>query len=154
MTITKHTLNLGVNLTVGKLLASAPAVKKQLIKAITEDEAVQFRVDILESSMVDAQNSYSWYSIGSLKVKVRLDDSSKVIALLDTSAEINIIPREVIEDAGLAMRHRPKLELVFHTSYSRPVLGLCEDVELAIEGLKTRHPIFIIEHGDHNLVLG
>lgn len=41
-TITKRILDLEINLIVGKLLASAPAIKKQLIKAITEDEAGQF----------------------------------------------------------------------------------------------------------------
>lgn len=40
--ITKRIFDLGVNLTVGELLASAPAVEKQLTKAITEDKAVQF----------------------------------------------------------------------------------------------------------------
>lgn len=44
-TITKRILDLGVSLTVGELLASAPAVEKQLSKAISEDEAVQFRVN-------------------------------------------------------------------------------------------------------------
>lgn len=33
------------------------------------------------------------------------------------------------------------LELVSHTGHSRPFLGLCEDVEVAIGGLKTRHPV-------------
>ena len=153
-TITKRILDLGVNLTVGELLASAPAVEKQLTKAITEDEAVQFRVNTLESSSVDARNSHSWYFMGSPKARVRLEDGSKVTALLDTGAEINVMTREVMEDAGLAMRRGPKLELVSHTGHSRPFLGLCEDVEVAIGGLKTRHPIFVVEHGDHDLVLG
>ncbi len=52
------------------------------------------------------------------------------------------------------MRRRPKLELVSHTSHSRFFIGLCKDVEVAVEGLKTRHPIFVIEAGDHDLVLG
>lgn len=59
-----------------------------------------------------------------------------------------------MEDAGLAMRHSPKLELVSHTGHSRPFFGLCKDVEIAIGGLKTRHPIFVVEHGDHDLLLG
>lgn len=40
ITITKHILNLEINLTIGELLALAPAVEKQLTKAITEDEAM------------------------------------------------------------------------------------------------------------------
>lgn len=39
-TITKRISDLGVNLTVGELLATAPAIKKQLIKVFFEDKAV------------------------------------------------------------------------------------------------------------------
>lgn len=153
--ITKRILDLGVNLTVSELLASAPAVEKQLTKAITEDEAVQFRVNALGSVEVcETKKPSSWYSMGSPKAKVRLEDGSKITALLDTGAEINVMTREIMEDTGLAMRQGPKLELVSHTGHSRPFLGLCEDVEVAIGGLKTRHPIFVVEHGDHDLVLG
>lgn len=40
--IPKHILDQETNFTVGKLLASASAIKKQFTKAITEDEAIQF----------------------------------------------------------------------------------------------------------------
>lgn len=103
-TITKRILDLGISLTVGKLLVSAPAVKKQLTKAISEDKAVQFRVNILELAEVfEASISYSWYSMGSPKAKVCLKDSSKVTALLDTSVEIYVMTRDLMEDANLAM---------------------------------------------------
>lgn len=58
-TITKYILDLGVNLTVGELLVLTLAIEKQLTKAITEDKTVQFRVNTLESSSVDPQNSTS-----------------------------------------------------------------------------------------------
>lgn len=38
--ITKHILDLKINLTVGKLLTSTLAVEKQLTKIIFEDEAI------------------------------------------------------------------------------------------------------------------
>ena len=47
-TITKRILDLGISLTVGKLLASALAVEKQLTKAISKDEAVLFQVNTLK----------------------------------------------------------------------------------------------------------
>ena len=49
-TITKRILDLDVNLIVGDLLTSAPAIEKQLTKAISEDKTVQFQVNTLESS--------------------------------------------------------------------------------------------------------
>ncbi len=59
-----------------------------------------------------------------------------------------------MEDANLAMYWGSKLELVSHTGHIRSFLDLCGDVEIAIERLKTRHPILVVKTSDHNLVLG
>lgn len=48
--ITKRILDLGINLTISKLLTLTPVIKKQLIKAISKDEIVQFYINTLESS--------------------------------------------------------------------------------------------------------
>lgn len=153
--ITKRILDLEVNLTIGKLFVFAPAVEKQLTKAIMEGEAIQFRVNTLGSSEAsETKKPFLWYFMGFPKAKVRLEDGSKTMVLLDTGAEINLMTKEIMEDARLAMRQGPKLELVLYISLSRPFLGLCEDIEIAIRGLKTRHPIFVVEAGDHDLVLG
>ena len=103
---------------------------------------------------LEAANPYSWYSIRSPKAKVYLEDNSKVTPLLDTGAEINMMIRKLMEDANLAMRRGSKLELISHIAHSSFFLGLCEDVEVAIRGLKTRHLTFLIEVDDHDLVLG
>lgn len=81
---------------------------------------------VSSSEAVEAEKPHSWYSMGSPKPKVRLEDGSKIMALLETGAEINVMTREVMEEFGLAMRHRPKLELVSHAGNSRPFLGLFE----------------------------
>ena len=82
-----------------------------------------------------------------------MEDGFKVIALLDTGTEINIMIRELMEEANLAMRKGPKLELVSYTGHSQLFLGLCENVEVVIGGLKIRHSIFGLEARDHDLVL-
>lgn len=41
-----------------------------------------------------------------------------------------------MEDIGLAMRHRLKLELISYTSYSCLLFFFFEDFKIAIEGLK------------------
>lgn len=128
--ITKCILDLGVNLTVSKLLASTPAVEKQLIKAITEDKAIQFRVNTLESSTVDIRNSHSWYFMGSLKAKVRLENGFTVIALLGTGTKINVMTQEIMEVVGLAMRRGSKLELISYTGHSRPFLAFAKMLRL------------------------
>lgn len=90
----------------------------------------------------------------SLKIKVRLKDGFKVIALLDTGAEMDVMTRDLIEDINLAMRQGLKLELVSHMRYSYPFFGLCNNVEVAIKEFKIRHPIFGFQARDHDFVLG
>lgn len=60
--ITKRIIDLGVNLRVSELWASAPAVEKQLTKVMTEDEIVQFWVNTLDLSKAIKIKNYS-YSI-------------------------------------------------------------------------------------------
>ena len=91
--------------------------------------------------------------MGSVKAKVCLKDISKVMVHFDTGIEINIMTKELIKDANLAMRRGPKLESVLYTGYSRPFFNLYKDMEIPIGGLKTRHPIFMIEVGDYNLII-
>lgn len=61
--------------------------------------------------------------MGSPKAEVCLEDSSKVTALLDIGAEINVIIKELIEDVNLAIKQGSKLELVFYTGYSHSFLA-------------------------------
>ncbi len=123
-------------------------------KAIFENEDDQFRVNVLSpTEALEAANPYSWYPIGPPKAKVRLEDSSNVTTLLDTGAKINLKTRKLMEDANLAMRQGFKLELVSHTGHSSFFCGICEDVEVTLGRFKTGHPIFVVEAGDHDLVL-
>lgn len=88
------------------------------------------------------------------KARVRFEYGSKITTILDTGVEINVMTREILEDLGLAIYYDPKLELVSHTGNSFPFLCLCEDFEIAIGGLKMSHIIFVVEHGDHDLIFG
>lgn len=56
--------------------------------------------------------------MGFLKIKVRLEDSSNVTALLNTREEINVITRKLTKDAGLARKKDSILELVSYTNYN------------------------------------
>lgn len=91
--------------------------------------------------------------MGSLKVKVQLENSFKVIAILDTSIIINIIIKELIEDTDLVIRKRFKLKFNPYIDHSWHFLRLYKDDEVVIRGLKTRQSIIIDKSRDHNLIL-
>lgn len=45
-----------------------------------------------------------------LKAKIRLEDGSKIMALFNTSIEINVIIKKVIENTELVIKQRLKLK--------------------------------------------
>ena len=49
------------------------------------------------------------YIVGTLKARVKLNNTVSTIALLDTRAEINVITAELAAAAGLALYYNPKL---------------------------------------------
>lgn len=124
-----------------------PKLYQLLLSFGFHDDAI-YRLYLNVNDCQEATTSHTWYSMGSPKTTVRLEGGLKVLALPDPGAEINVIMREVMEDVGLAIRHGSRLELVSHTGHSRPFFGLYEDIEVVVGGLKTRHPIFVVEHGD------
>lgn len=135
-TITKSILDLDISLTISKLPASALTVEKHLIKAIFADQAIQFSVCIVSlAAALKVSIPDFWYSMGSSNIKVCLEDSFKITGLLKNSAEINVIIRELMEKANLAMRKGLKLELVLHTDHSQHFFGLGEDIVVVIKGL-------------------
>lgn len=69
-------------------------------------------------------------------------------------AKIHIMTRKLMEYANLVIRQEPMLKFVSYTGHNRSFLLLSKDVKVAINGLKTRHPIFLFRIGDHNFVLG
>lgn len=56
--------------------------------------------------------------MGLPKAKVHFKVSFKVIILLDTNEEINIIIKKLFKDANLAIKQVLKLELVSYTGHS------------------------------------
>ena len=52
------------------------------------------------------------------------------------------------------MKRGLKLELIFYINYNWPFFSLYKNIEVVIERFKTRYLIFMIEAGEHDLVLG
>lgn len=98
-------------------------------------------------------NPYSWYWIKLPKIKICLEDSFKIITLLNTDIEINVIIGKLMENANLAIKWGSKLKLVFYISQNCSFLSFCKYIEIAIKGSRIKNPIFIIETDNYNLVL-
>jgi hypothetical protein len=73
----------------------------------------------VNSISIQERTESSFYSIGTPKMKVRLNDKVYTMAMLDTSAKINIITLDLVERAGLAMTLNPSLLIVAYRGEQR-----------------------------------
>jgi hypothetical protein len=72
---------------------------------------------------------------------------------MNSKTEINVMIKRLMNKTKIIMRLESRLRLIFHTEHDMNFDEICDDVELNIEELKTRHHIFVIAHADHQLVL-
>jgi hypothetical protein len=72
---------------------------------------------------------------------------------MNSETEINVMIKRLMNKTKIIMRFESRLRLIFHIEHDMNFDEICDDVELNIEELKTRHHIFVIAHADHQLVL-
>jgi hypothetical protein len=72
---------------------------------------------------------------------------------MNSKAEINVMINRLMNKTRIIMRFESRFRLIFHIDHDMNFDEICDDVELNIERLKTRHHIFVIAHANHQLVL-
>lgn len=92
--------------------------------------------------------------MGCPTAQVSLDQNYKLSTLLDSGSQVNVMDRQTMLNAGLAMRRGPQIRLISHNGSSAAFLGIFENVEVDIGNLITVCNIFVVETASHALVLG
>ena len=144
-------------LTNGNIIATLPMFRsavRGIIKDSVEQDAANPRTVKVGSIGVRDKTLRKAYICSTPKARVQIAGGGRYKALLDTGAEVNVMTHSIVKEEGLAMRPYPDVNLVSHSGERRPFLGVCEDVEISIGGVKGMHHVFVIEAADHQLVLG
>ena len=59
-----------------------------------------------------------------------------LVTILDTRADMNVITRQATDKFGLAIRNQSEVSIVPYTGDASTFCGVCENVEVAIGGLR------------------
>ena len=173
-TLSRRLLDQKMEVTVRELVATTPEIERILTKALEEGEVAEFKIMNLTSTGDDVEQeedeitypdlpttpfpsvprNTSWFAMGCPTAQVALDRSYKLLALLDSGSQVNVMDKPTMIKSGLAMRPGPKIRLISHNGSSAAFLGICENVEVDIGGLVTICSIFVVEKASHALVLG
>jgi hypothetical protein len=71
---------------------------------------------------------------------------------MNSKKKINVMIKKLMNKTKIIMRFKSRLRLIFYIEHDMNFDEMCDDVELNIEELKTRHHIFVIVHADHQFV--
>ena len=66
--------------------------------------------------------------MGCPTAQVSLDQNYKLSTLLDSGSQVNVMDRQTMLNAGLAMRRGPQIRLISHNGSSAIFLEICENV--------------------------
>ncbi len=128
-------------------------VQKIFFKILFDENVIKFHVNSIRSRSTTQKREEQWYVCEFSKAKIIIEDVVRIIELMNSKTEINVMIKRLMNKTKIIMRFESRFRLIFHTEHDMNFDEICDDVELNIEELKTRHHIFVIVHADHQLVL-
>jgi hypothetical protein len=87
------------------------------------------------------------------RYKVIIEKTMRMSKLMNFDVEINVMTRRLMNKVDIIMRSDFRLRLIFHIEHDKNFDDVCNDVELNIKKMKTRHHVFVVVHVDHQFVL-
>ncbi len=82
-----------------------------------------------------------------------IEKTMRVLKLMNSDVEINVMTRRLMNKIDITMRSDLRLRLIFHIEHDMNFDDVCDDVELNIKKMKTRHHVFVVVHVNHQFVL-
>jgi hypothetical protein len=80
------------------------------------------------------------------RVIITLSDSIKLRGLINLDVEINYIDKVIYKQlSGVVMILNLNIEIVSHSNYCIPFIGVCENVRLVVRFIKYKVCLFVID---------
>jgi hypothetical protein len=131
--------------------------QKIFFKILFKEDVIKFHVNSIRSRSTTQKKEKQWYVCEFFKTKIIIENVVKIIELMKSKAEINVMIKRLMNKTRIIMRFESRLCLIFHIdhdmNFDEICNDVCNDVKLDIEKLKTRHHIFVIVYADHQFVL-
>ncbi len=127
--------------------------QKIFFKIFSDEDVIKFHVNLIRSRSTTQKREEQWYVCEFFKAKIIIEDVVRIIELMNSEAKINVMIKRLMNKTKIIMRFESRFRLIFHIDHDMNFDEICDDVELNIEKLKTRHHIFVIVHANHQLVL-
>jgi hypothetical protein len=116
------------------------------------EDVIKFHVNLIKSRSITQKRKKQWYVCKFFKIKIIIENVIKIIELMNLKTKINVMIKRLMNKTKIIIYFESRLRLIFYIEHDINFDEICDDVELNIKKLKTRHHIFVIVHADHQLV--
>jgi hypothetical protein len=123
--------------------------QKIFFKIFFDEDVIEFHVNLIKFRLITQKRKKQWYVYEFFKAKIIIKNVVKIIELMNSKAEINVMIKKLMNKTKIIIRFESRLRLIFYIEHDVNFDEVCDDVELNIEELKTRHHIFVIAHANH-----
>jgi hypothetical protein len=135
-----------------EVIVFASLAQKIFFKILFDEDVIKFHVNLIRFRLTTQKREKQWYVCEFFKAKIIIEDVVRIIELMNSETKINVMIKRLMNKTRIIMRFESRLRLIFHIDHDMNFDEVCDDVELNIEELKTRHHIFVIIHTNHQLV--
>jgi hypothetical protein len=135
-----------------EVIVFASLAQKIFFKILFDEDVIKFHVNSIRFRSTTQKKKEQWYVCEFFKAKIIIENVVKITELMNSEAKINVMIKRLMNKTKIIMRLESRFRLIFHIDHDMNFDEICDDVELNIERLKTRHHIFVIAHANHQLV--
>jgi hypothetical protein len=136
-----------------EIIVFVSLAQKIFFKILFDENVIKFHVNSIRSRSITQKREEQWYVCEFSKTKIIIESVVKTTKLMNSETKINMMIKRLMNKTKIIMRFESRFRLIFHIDHDMNFDEICDDVELNIEKLKTRHHIFVIVHANHQLVL-
>ncbi len=136
-----------------EIIVFVSLAQKIFFKTLSDENVIKFHVNSIRFRSITQKKEEQWYVCEFFKAKIIIKNVVKIIELMNSETKINVMIKKLMNKTKIIMRFKSRFRLIFHIEHDMNFDEMCDDVELNIKELKTRHHIFVIAHANHQLVL-
>ena len=120
-----------------------PTTGKVSAQRVVEDK---YRSKLVRTSQVI-------YAMDILRTEISINNCT-LPTLINTGSMINVMWEDITRELRLDLTYGPNLTMVVQSREAVPYTACIEDVPVSIRDITTHTPIFIVQGGDQDFILG
>jgi hypothetical protein len=91
--------------------------QKIFFKILFDEDVIKFHVNLIKSRSTTQKKEEQWYVCEFFKAKIIIENVVRIIELMNSKAEINVMIKRLMNKTKIIMRFKSRFRLIFHIDH-------------------------------------